>query len=161
MSTKNKLSGYGLILASSAGLFASLASLSAKLAVTDETVKEICQILNVLSEIINWPLLSSTCSEVLICVLRVCCFCLMFAFNALMWTTFTKSLQYFTSTVEASATNTACNFTFSAIFGWLFFNENLPLQWWIGCLCIVIGLYLIQSGNTKTHPLQENKAKIN
>lgn len=51
--------------------------------------------------------------QVLICVLRVCCFCLMFAFNALMWTTFTKSLQYFTSTVEASATNTACNFTFS------------------------------------------------
>lgn len=45
--------------------------------------------------------------------LRGMCIVLMVLFNALMWTTFVKSLQKCSSTIQATVTNSAANFFFS------------------------------------------------
>ena len=45
--------------------------------------------------------------------LRGVCIVLMVLFNALMWTTFVKSFQKCSSTVQATVTNSAANFFFS------------------------------------------------
>ena len=52
--------------------------------------------------------------------MRLALFALVFVFNALMWTLFTKSLCGCSSSVEATVTNTASNFFFTVSFEKLF-----------------------------------------
>ena len=50
-----------------------------------------------------------------IAAIRVVSFILMILLNCIMWTTFTKALQYSTNSVEATVTNTAANFLFTVM----------------------------------------------
>ncbi|XP_029647166.1 transmembrane protein 42 [Octopus sinensis] len=136
---------YGAFLAVFSGLFAALASTSAKLVFNTDIVQQFCQLVSSSSSIALFQ--SIICSEALTNVLWAICVGFVILFNVLMWTTFTKALQYFSSTVEASATNTASSFLFSAILGWIIFSEHLNLQWFAGFMCIISGLYLIQKEN--------------
>jgi len=146
----------GQIQAVGAGLCAACASLFAKLAVVSQKVPDICcgalefvasfsgnksESIDILKTALPQLTVAEVCSSAAIC-LRVLCFGLVFAFNAVMWTLFVKSLQR-TSSVVATITNTASNFFFTAVSGWLLFGENLPASWWCGASLVVAGLLLI------------------
>ncbi|KAL4234786.1 hypothetical protein ACF0H5_006428 [Mactra antiquata] len=139
---------WGLCLAVIAGTMAALASISAKLAVTADIVHDLClqfsQEINIFCDSIS---------------LLVRCLCVggIFLFNALMWTFYTKSLQFCPSTVEATITNTGANFIVSAIFGLTIFGEKLSFQWWIGSCLILVGLMLINQGSQETDKYEESK----
>ncbi|WPH04761.1 Hypothetical protein R9X50_00765600 [Acrodontium crateriforme] len=65
------------------------------------------------------------------------------AFNAIMWTLFTRALTMATSTVQVSVINTSANFVLTAILGLLVFREELPPQWWLGASLLVAGSVVI------------------
>jgi len=65
--------------------------------------------------------------------------------NILMLQSFNRALQASKTTLEASIVNTASNFIFTAIIGYLAFSEELSLFWWSGTSLIIIGTYLISS----------------
>lgn len=147
--------GTGQILAIGAGLCAACASVCAKLAVTSDVVLEMCQSLlhliaadrQTMSKSANQRSSAQQNVWTDYCVplalsLRVFCFSLVFMFNAVMWTMYVKSLQK-CSSVIATVTNTASNFFFTALSGWLLFGESLSLTWWCGAAFIIAGLLLI------------------
>ncbi|GAB1605661.1 transmembrane protein 42-like [Argonauta hians] len=158
MTRHNKTTvGYGAFLAVFSGLFAALASSAAKLVFNTDIIHTFCNLAT--SQDSFASLQAFVCSDVISNVLWLVCLGFVLLFNVLMWTTFTKALQYFTSTVEASATNTASNFLFSAILGWMIFSEQLNMQWFLGFLCIVSGLFLIQKQNQQQQPQQQPPEK--
>ncbi|XP_052815266.1 transmembrane protein 42-like [Mya arenaria] len=133
----------GASLAVCAGTMAALASVSAKLAMTEETVHHICQ------EVLSSFSQSAVC-DTLSYLLRVSCFAGIFLFNSLMWTFYTKSLQYCSSTIEATITNTGANFLVTAFLGLTLFGEQLSYFWWLGSCLILAGLILIHKGNSES-----------
>ncbi|XP_071532462.1 transmembrane protein 42 isoform X2 [Panulirus ornatus] len=76
-------------------------------------------------------------------VLRVLFFALMVGVNCVMWTTFTKSLRFSSTSLEATITNTAANFFFTAILGQVLFGEVVRSLWWMGTVLIISGLLLM------------------
>jgi len=58
---------------------------------------------------------------------------------------FNKALQASRTTLEASIINTASNFVFTALIGYLAFNEELSVFWWSGTSLIIIGTYLVST----------------
>lgn len=135
---------WGVCLAIVAGIMAALASMSAKLAVTADVVRDLCSVFVLKSG--GSKDLSLFCDSVSY-LLRVCCFGGIFVFNALMWTFYTKSLQFCPSTVEASVTNTGSNFLATAVFGFSLFGEGFSLLWWIGSCFILAGMLFIHKGS--------------
>jgi len=65
--------------------------------------------------------------------------------NILMLQNFNKALQASKTTLEASIINTASNFVFTALIGYLAFNEELSVFWWSGTSLIIIGTYLVST----------------
>lgn len=130
---------HGLSLAVTAGSMAASGSVCAKLAMSADVIHAKCQNL----------IVSSLCDQTTLYI-RVLFFAMIFVCNAVMWTLFTKSLQFCTSSVEATVTNTASNFLCSALFGFLLFNEALSVKWLAGSFMILIGLMLIHRGNIKS-----------
>ncbi|XP_048756155.2 transmembrane protein 42-like [Ostrea edulis] len=130
--------GQGLMLAVSAGIMAAFGSVSAKLATSNHILLDLCQVI----------FASALCEQMSI-LLRILFFAMIFVCNGLMWTFFTKSLQFCSSTAEATVTNTASNFLVSALMGVALFNETLTLRWWMGASLIVLGLLLIHRANMK------------
>jgi len=65
--------------------------------------------------------------------------------NILMLQNFNRALQASKTTLEASIVNTASNFIFTALIGYLAFSEELSLFWWSGTSLIIIGTYLIST----------------
>ncbi|XP_061162515.1 transmembrane protein 42-like [Saccostrea echinata] len=130
--------GRGLMLAVSAGIMAALGSVSAKLATSDHILMDTCQIIFRIG----------ICHQLSL-LMRIVFFAMIFVCNGMMWTLFTKSLQFCSSTAEATVTNTASNFLISALIGVALFNETLSLRWWIGASLIVTGLLLIHRANRK------------
>eukprot|EP00105_Crassostrea_gigas_P034640 XP_019918788.1 PREDICTED: transmembrane protein 42-like isoform X1 [Crassostrea gigas] len=130
--------GQGLLLAAGAGIMAALGSVSAKLATNDHFILESCQ----------FTIKADLCVQISIMV-RVVFFAMIFICNGMMWTLFTKSLQFCSSTAEATVANTANNFLVSALVGVVLFNESLSLRWWMGASLIVLGLLLIHRANRK------------
>ncbi|GAB6032696.1 hypothetical protein CHUAL_011572 [Chamberlinius hualienensis] len=127
------------------GLFASCASLSAKYAMGGEESLRLCEI--IFAAVEKQPIDSSInhyphCKQWSILV-RLVFVCLMLLFNCLMWTTFVKALRHSRTSLQATVTNTAANFIFTALFGHLFFGEFLPLVWWLGSLLIIFGWVLM------------------
>ncbi|XP_078338913.1 uncharacterized protein LOC144627030 isoform X2 [Crassostrea virginica] len=98
------LNRQGLFLAVSAGIMAALGSVSAKLATSGHILVHFCQISIQAEFCVQFGLL-----------LRVIFFAMIFICNGMMWTLFTKSLQFCSSTAEAAVTNTASNFLVSAL----------------------------------------------
>lgn len=136
---------HGLTLAVIAGVMASLGSTCAKLAMSGDVIKSHCQLLAG----------TTICQQVCLYI-QVMFFLLIFVCNAIMWTFFTKSLQYCSSSVQATVTNTASNFLFTALVGLVLFNESLSLRWWFGSLLILLGLILINRGNLKDEQTKQN-----
>ena len=74
---------------------------------------------------------------------RVICFLLNLASNAVMWVLFTKALAAATSSTRVSVLNVSANFFVTAILGMLIFSEGLPLGWWLGASLLVAGSVVI------------------
>ncbi|XP_076112536.1 uncharacterized protein LOC143080537 isoform X1 [Mytilus galloprovincialis] len=153
---------HGLTLAVMAGVMASLGSTFAKLAMSGDIVlsyclllagNDKCQQISVYIQVLFF-LMIFVCNGVystfqISVYIQVIFFLMIFVCNGVMWTFFTKSLQYCSSSVEATVTNTASNFLFTAFVGLLLFDETLTLRWWFGSLLILLGLMLINRGNLK------------
>ncbi|ESO93130.1 hypothetical protein LOTGIDRAFT_232853 [Lottia gigantea] len=139
----------GITLSIFAGSFAALASVSAKLVTSSE--------ITYISEIILGSSGNAGILQHLPLVIRGVCLIAVFLSNALMWTFFTKSLQYLSS-IQATITNTSTNFLVSAIIGKILFKELLPILWWIGSVFILLGLLLIHKDGQKTKEIKEKKS---
>lgn len=147
---------WGLCLAVVAGVMAAMASVSAKLAVTAEIVPELC-----LSFVQNFDgtEMGFICDS-LSYVLRGMCVGGIFLFNALMWTFYTKSLQFCPSTVEATVTNTGSNFLVLAVTGFILFGESFSLLWWLGSCLILAGLVFIHQGSQDSREKYDDSKKV-
>ncbi|CAH1779827.1 unnamed protein product [Owenia fusiformis] len=145
----------GQSLALLAGVFASLATVAGKLAMSSEIADfflGLCQ--KQMSSEMN-----PQCGEIIF-GLRAIFFGMIFLFNAIMWTLFTKSLQKCSSSLVATVTNTASNFFTSALLGKLLFGEILTLRWWCGASMIVLGLLLIHRGSPKSKESDDKGKKV-
>ncbi|KAK3579187.1 hypothetical protein CHS0354_022724 [Potamilus streckersoni] len=152
--------GHGIALALVAGSMAALGSTSAKLAMTGYVLEGICT--NVLGHLMvteEDQNISNLICQSMSLGLRMTCFVGIFLFNALMWTFYTKSLQFCRSTVEATVTNTAANFLLTAVIGFMLFGEHLSIKWWLGSCLILTGLWLIHKGNQKDQRTAGDKKK--
>ncbi|XP_071481486.1 uncharacterized protein [Diadema antillarum] len=134
--------GHGLVLAVSAGVCAASASLCAKLAMSGDEMKDLCS--RYYEDVLKLEHMPSC--HVIATVLRVAVFALVFVFNGLMWTLFTKSLQLCRSSLHATMTNSSSNLIFSGIMGKLLFGEKLSLWWWFGVSLIILGLLMVNRG---------------
>ncbi|KAJ3036753.1 hypothetical protein HDV00_002415 [Rhizophlyctis rosea] len=111
------------ILAILSGMFASLASLSAKLiSTTTPSTTPIHRTFSLLATILS---------------------------NLLMWLTFSKALAATPSTVEVTVLNTATNIALTGVLGKLVFGEVLGVRWWIGAACIVAGSVVLTEAQRK------------
>ncbi|XP_063951397.1 transmembrane protein 42-like [Lytechinus pictus] len=132
---------HGLILSVCAGVCAATASLCAKLAMSGEEVAEFCSYLH---EIMQSDLVPP-CSMIAF-AMRIGVFSLIFIFNGLMWTLFTKSMQLCPASLHATMTNSSSNLIFSGLMGQLLFGETLSLKWWFGVSLIIVGLFFVNRG---------------
>ncbi|XP_033104251.1 transmembrane protein 42-like isoform X2 [Anneissia japonica] len=152
-----------LFLSIGAGLCAALGSVCAKLALNSDILIQMCTtgataVFAALPAFGSWlrlqdgslGLRSKTTCETISIYLQVMSFAGIFIFNAFMWTLFVKSLQLSKASVQATVTNSASNFFFSALIGHLVFGEALSIRWWIGSMMIVSGLILMQRASAKT-----------
>ncbi|XP_002739189.1 uncharacterized protein LOC100369684 [Saccoglossus kowalevskii] len=142
----------GFSLALSAGICAALASTCAKLAMHSGAVAELCYIVKRKHDTLQ--LVIPDCDSIALSM-RIISFCMVFIFNAVMWTLFVKSLRKCTSSLEATVINTASNFFFSAFLGMVLFGETLSLVWWFGASLIVIGLLFIHKGTAEDEDLNK------
>lgn len=127
------------------GLFAAFGSLCGKFSMASEEALWLCETAYSYIDGSTHSVYPE-CKNVVLYI-RLLFFGLTFLLNAIMWTTFLKALRYSTTSLEATVTNTAANFFFTAIFGQVLFGEFLTLVWWIGTLLIIFGLLLIHQGN--------------
>ncbi|XP_071959070.1 uncharacterized protein [Antedon mediterranea] len=165
----------GALLPVFAGLCAALGSVCAKLALNSDVLMEICTrgreagstaLMYVIGawfyfhqgqgDKISTALEDETICQTISFYLQALSFFGIFLFNALMWTLFVKSLQLSRSSVQATVTNSASNFFFSAFIGHLLFGEPLGIKWWIGSMLIITGLILMQNGSGKVSNEEEN-----
>mmetsp|Transcript_22354 Transcript_22354/g.36775 ORF Transcript_22354/g.36775 Transcript_22354/m.36775 type:complete len:153 (+) Transcript_22354:177-635(+) len=75
---------------------------------------------------------------------RVVCFLCMIGVNLLMVSSFLDGMNE-SGSVVGTALSTAANFSFSALYGILFFEEHVPISWFFGATMIAIGMYLLSS----------------
>ncbi|GBM03467.1 hypothetical protein AVEN_95371-1 [Araneus ventricosus] len=90
---------------------------------------------------------------------RVGFFIAMILSNALMWTLFTKALRLSATTLEATITNTAANFLFTAVYGQVFFGESVTCLWWLGTTLIIAGLTLMHKSEEADAAKEKEKDK--
>ncbi|KAM6275259.1 transmembrane protein 42 [Spheniscus humboldti] len=93
-------------------------------------------------------------------LLRIGCFGLVFACNAVMWTVFAKALRLSSSSATASVTTTASNFIFSAILGKLLFGETWTPLWWVGLAMTLCGLMLLHTAAPRPAQLLAEKKEV-
>ncbi|XP_037128703.1 transmembrane protein 42-like [Syngnathus acus] len=136
----------GSIYALLAGCLAAAASLSAKLTLGADYLKEMCEAST-----------SGAQHDETVCLwlhipLRLLCVALMFLCNAVMWTFFSKALRYSSSSARATATTTAGNFISSAILGKLIFGESQSVLWWVGISLTLCGLLMLHGSTPQARP---------
>ncbi|XP_046585230.1 transmembrane protein 42-like [Haliotis rubra] len=156
------MTSQGLLLALFAGSMAALASVCAKLATSYDEANNISEnIWEAYSHFlgIEFPMMEEETGkhEKTVLAVRLCGVVGIFLCNGLMWTLFTKSLQLCSSSVDATVTNTAGNFLVTAVLSRLMFQERLPVLWWLGSCCILLGLLLIHRGGRQSQAEQEKK----
>ncbi|XP_076043900.1 transmembrane protein 42 [Oratosquilla oratoria] len=142
----------GQIYAVSSGLLAALASLCGKYAVASSEAHELC-----LDLLAYWyednedeyHLSSQLCQNYGLYYIHATFLVLMISINCVMWTTFTKALNYSSTSIEATITNTAANFFFTAILGQVLFGEVVNSLWWLGTVLILCGLVLMHHSHNK------------
>ncbi|KAJ1879173.1 hypothetical protein LPJ66_011750 [Kickxella alabastrina] len=120
------------------GAFASLSSVSAKLAVNQQP--------GALTMLIHQLMPStSTNAHLLSLISRAVMLGSIGLSNFFMWLFFTKALRYGDSTPRVMMLQTASNFAMTALCGVYLFGDVLSMQWWWGASLIAAGLVLINS----------------
>lgn len=89
----------------------------------------------------------SLCNAVTLLVRGVCLLS-MVAVNALMMSSFLEGMQE-SGSVSASALSTASNFSVSAIYGLVLFDESMNAMWCVGFSMIMIGVWMLSSVKIK------------
>ncbi|DAZ92414.1 TPA: hypothetical protein N0F65_000198 [Lagenidium giganteum] len=84
---------------------------------------------------------------VLQAVARIACIVLMLVTNGVMLNFFVKGLHE-TDSLTATVTSAAVNFMLSAAGGHFFFQEPLPIQWFVGATLILAGVGCLLHGDT-------------
>ncbi|XP_030605515.1 transmembrane protein 42a [Archocentrus centrarchus] len=137
-----------------AGFLGATASLSAKLSLGANYLREMCE-----TRLSGWsetPGGSAACDWLHI-PLRLLCGGLLFACNAVMWTFFSKALRHCSSSARATITTTAANFISSGLLGRLFFGEAHATLWWVGISLTLCGLLVLHGSTPQTQPREEDK----
>lgn len=67
----------------------------------------------------------------------------MILLNGIMLNTTVKSMNTY-GTLHTTTLNTAIGFILSGISGVIFFDEIIGIQWCIGMICVIAGVFLIQ-----------------
>ncbi|XP_070768023.1 transmembrane protein 42-like [Enoplosus armatus] len=131
-----------------AGFLGAAASLSAKLSLGADYLREMCEAgLGGGTTACDWLHLP----------LRLLCGGLLFACNAVMWTLFSKALRHCSSSARATVTTTASNFISSAVLGRVVFGESRAALWWVGISLTLCGLLVLHGSTPHTLPQEEGK----
>ncbi|KAK7066569.1 Transmembrane protein 42 [Halocaridina rubra] len=142
----------GQLYAVASGLMAALASLCGKYAMATSEAQELCEDSIALingKEPYEDDSFTVVCDQYAV-FLRLLFFALMVGINCVMWTTFTKALRFSATSLEATITNTAANFFFTAILGQVLFGEVVRCLWWMGTVLIISGLMLMHHARNIT-----------
>ncbi|KAI9506049.1 pyridoxamine-phosphate oxidase [Coemansia spiralis] len=136
------------------GIFASLSSVSAKLAV-DQRTSIATEALQKLLPTASSQLLSMATRGLMLAGIGAC--------NFFMWLFFTKALRYGDSTPRVMLLQTVSNFVVTALCGVYLFGDALSMQWWCGASLIAVGLVLLNSEKHAGHDSEspENAPEIN
>ncbi|KAJ1932583.1 hypothetical protein EC988_009410 [Linderina pennispora] len=118
------------------GTFASLSSVSAKLAVAQNT-SLVSSALHEMMPKLDISLLSLLTRFVMLAAIAAC--------NFFMWLFFTKALRYGDSTVRVMMVQTVSNFAVTALAGVYLFGDVLSMRWWCGATLIAVGLTCLNS----------------
>ncbi|XP_023133827.1 transmembrane protein 42a [Amphiprion ocellaris] len=136
-----------------AGFLGAAASLSAKLSLGADYLREMCE--SGLSLGRTGP---SACDWLHI-PLRLLCGGLLFICNAVMWTFFSKALRLCSSSARATVTTTASNFISSGLLGRLIFGESHAALWWMGISLTLCGLLVLHGSTPQTLSQEDKKDK--
>ncbi|CAH1105333.1 unnamed protein product [Psylliodes chrysocephalus] len=93
-------------------------------------------------------------------VLKIAFFVLMLLFNTACMTFFVKALQQSLS-LKATLISSSTNYVFTALAGFIIFQETTSLLWWSGISLIILGLILIVSERSDVNSTKVGKTKIN
>ncbi|KAI3361507.1 hypothetical protein L3Q82_013655 [Scortum barcoo] len=144
----------GSLFALVAGFLGAAASLSAKLSLGADYLRQMCA-----SGLNSWTETQDghTACDWLHVPLRLLCGGLMFTCNAVMWTFFSKALRHCSSSAAATVTTTASNFISSAVLGRVIFGETHEALWWVGISLTLCGLLVLHGSMAQTLPQEEDK----
>ncbi|XP_042346688.1 transmembrane protein 42a [Plectropomus leopardus] len=144
----------GSVYAIFAGFLGAAASLSAKLSLGADYLRDIC-----VSGLSGWTEThgGTAACDWLHIPLRLLCGGLLFTCNAVMWTFFSKALRHCSSSARATVTTTAFNFISSAVMGRLIFGESHAALWWVGISLTLCGLLLLHGSTPQTLLQEEDK----
>lgn len=114
----------GAVLASTAGIFAALAAFFSKFAFDSDS-----SLIYDLDRIV-----------------RLLCIVMVILCNVIMWITFMKSLHASPSVAFAMIFNTTANYVITGAFSILVFGEYLKYTWYLGIVCMLVGVAFIRYG---------------
>ena len=89
-------------------------------------------------------------------VLRGVCLLLMVGTNAAMMATFLEGMNE-SGTVAGTALANAANFSLSAIYGMVFFEESITTLWMVGFAMILVGAWILSSIQLKDNNTVKKK----
>ncbi|XP_041845114.1 transmembrane protein 42-like isoform X4 [Melanotaenia boesemani] len=144
----------GSLYALLAGFLGAAASLSAKLSLGSDYLKEMCE--SGLRDGTETDGGSPVCDWLHI-PLRLLCGGLLFTCNAVMWAFFSKALHYSSSSARATVTTTASNFISSGVLGRLIFGETHMALWWAGISLTLCGLLVLHNAAPHARPQDDGK----
>ena len=110
----------------------------------------------VISALINTTIPSRHICKGIELSLRGACLLLMIGTNAAMMATFLEGLNE-SGTVAGTALANAANFSLSAIYGIVFFEESITTLWMIGFAMIVVGAWILSSIRLKDNNTVKKK----
>ena len=110
----------------------------------------------VISTLINTIIPSGHICNCIELSLRGACLLLMIGTNAAMMATFLEGMNE-SGTVAGTALANAANFSLSAIYGMVFFEESITTLWMIGFAMIVVGAWILSSIRLKDNNTVKKK----
>ena len=132
--TTKVISGTGILLSVSSGLFAALAAAVAKKTFSSQDGSE-TETTAAAAEEDNYE---SLFTFERLSLLAIFIFC-----NVLMWLALTAAFHHSKTTGTVSVLNTASNLLFSGAIGWLCYSETITIQWLLGISFILLGVSVI------------------
>ncbi|ORY42251.1 hypothetical protein BCR33DRAFT_851772 [Rhizoclosmatium globosum] len=79
--------------------------------------------------------------------------------NVLMWSTFTRALSSSPSSAAVSVLNNSANMIASALMGFIIFQEELSVRWWVGAGFVLAGTALMTQGDTQQQTPKKHAMK--